>query len=62
MPHRFNFFPSDDRMAGLRMLSDKTDLSVAEVLRRMVDHCCREDVLNELFPRCSGRLDLGVSR
>ena len=39
----------------LRRRSEMTGLSVSELLRRMIDHCCQETVMNSLVPSMSGR-------
>mgnify|MGYP001426112177 CR=1 FL=1 len=52
-----------ERQASLlRHLSRQTDLSVAELLRRMVDHCCTPPVLNTLLPALSGSVTLPQER
>jgi hypothetical protein len=39
-----------------RLIAEQTGLSVNEVMRRLLDSACREDRLNESFPRASGML------
>ena len=42
-----------------RLIAERTGLPVAEVVRRLLDSACREDRLNESFPRVSGCLTEG---
>lgn len=39
-----------------RTIAERSGLTVAEVMRRLLDSACREDRLNESFPRVSGML------
>ncbi len=45
-----------DRREHYRAIAERTGLTVAEVMRRLLDSACREDRLNESFPRVSGCL------
>ena len=56
---RFNQFMPERQVCALRQVHDLTDLSTAEVLRRMVDYCSREPVIGELVPSVSGCAILG---
>ena len=44
------------------LVAGQTGLAAAEVLRRMIDHCCQAEVLNELLPRLSGSVGVNGSR
>lgn len=46
----------DSYHATLFHLKEQTDLTVAEILRRMMGHCFQKEVLNHLFPQSSGSL------
>ncbi len=48
----------DRQRDGLRVVSVETGLSVAEILRRMVDFCFRDEVLNQLVPCMSGQVNI----
>lgn len=41
---------------GLKLLSRQTGLSVAELLRRMIDRCMQDEEVNRLVPPMSGRM------
>ncbi len=56
---RLIFTLADRHSERLRDLSEVTQLSQAELLRRMMDQCFQEKVLNELVPAMSGQLSLG---
>ncbi len=49
----------DRHRNGLREMSDQTELSVSELLRRMVDHCFQPAVTNDMLPCMSGRITIG---
>jgi hypothetical protein len=51
------FIAGPERHERLRELSLRTDLSMAEWMRRMLDHCLAEPVLNQLAPAWSGQLN-----
>lgn len=46
----------DERHRMLRTLAQQTELSMAEVVRRLLDGGFNQDNLNEAFPFHSGRL------
>ena len=41
---------------GLKHLSSQTGLSVAELLRRMIDQCMQDGAVDRLVPPMSGRM------
>ena len=47
---------------GLQSVSKQADISVAETLRKMVECCLKDRMLNELFPTISGRISVGGLR
>lgn len=51
-----NQWMPDHQCDALRALSRRSDLTMSEWLRRMVDHCLQEPVLNGLLPSMSGTL------
>ena len=42
-------------------LKEQTELSIAELMRRMFDHCLQTNLMNEIVPNMSGRLTVGKS-
>jgi hypothetical protein len=56
MSSKFLFHPSDNRMSGLRLLSQESSLPMADLLRRMMDHCFQPQVLDALLPHLSGQV------
>lgn len=58
MSKKYLFDPTEHRMQSLKSLSQQADLSVAELLRRMIDHCTSPKVVNEFFPTLSGQIHL----
>ena len=44
---------------SLRSVSNQTGLSLAELVRRFIDHCLQGDALNVIVPSMSGRLEVG---
>ena len=40
----------------LNGLKSQLDISASELVRRMIDRCCQEQQLNEMFPTMSGQL------
>lgn len=54
------FNAGTERQERLRELSERASLSQAEILRRMLDHCLQEPVLNQLVPSLSGYLALAA--
>lgn len=45
-----------ERHEALRHVAAQAGVSMAELLRRIIDHGLRTDLLNETFPHFSGRL------
>jgi hypothetical protein len=45
-----------ERRDHYRHIAERTGLTTAEVMRRLLDSACREDRLNDSFPRASGML------
>ncbi len=56
MGPRFIFHPTEERLVNIRHQSEKANVPVAEVLRRMMDFCSQEYVINQLLPHVSGQL------
>lgn len=54
--YKLNLQAPDRQGEALHELAEKTGLSISELVRRMVDHCSREQILNELVPSSSGYL------
>lgn len=48
----------DPQQEALNWLSDKTDLSFSELMRRWIDYGLQETVLNEVIPSMSGNLQI----
>ncbi len=40
----------------LKRVADAASISASELLRRMIDHCCRHDVIGDVVPTVSGRM------
>ncbi len=55
---RMNQYLPAYQTQALRELRQRTDLSVAEWMRKMIDHCLQPKVLNELLPPMSGHLSI----
>lgn len=53
---RFNQFLPERMIEEVHSISESTQVSQSEVIRRMLDYCFREEVLNEVFPVQSGQL------
>ncbi len=51
----FLFEPSDQRLRRLRQNAAQYDVSIAEMLRRLIDYGLTERGLNEMFPAMSGQ-------
>ncbi len=54
--YRFNMFVPDKLIDNYRDAADKAGVSVAEVLRRLMDFGYQETVMNSLFPSISGHI------
>ena len=59
---RMNHFMPEPLREGLQSVSKQADISVAETLRKMVEYCLRDRMLNELFPTISGQINIGNLR
>lgn len=55
---RFVVTFSERQMSDLRELSTITELSMSELLRRMVDYCVRTEAMDRVVPCMSGRLQV----
>ena len=56
---RMNHYLTSSQVEDLRGRSEQTGYCVAEILRKMVDYCLREDRMNELIPVMSGQMRAG---
>ena len=59
MSKRFDLVIPDRFARTFESLARQTDLSQAELMRRMWDYCFQPHVLNQLIPCLSGRLVVG---
>ena len=60
MQTKFLIHTSTERLDRLRSVKEQTgSTSLAETIRRMLDHCLTPSGLNEAFPAHSGRIHLG---
>lgn len=55
---RFDLFVTAQQREDVRRLSERTGLTAAELMRRMIDHGTQEQTLNALVPNYSGQLTL----
>ena len=62
MSSKFIFEPAERRMEALRRVSSQAGLTMSELLRRMMDHCFQERVVNELVPAMSGTIVVADGR
>lgn len=53
------WFVGDRQHEALKRSAQAVDLTGSELLRRMLDYCCRPVVLGELVPAMSGRIVIG---
>lgn len=53
---KFLFNLPERQLQDYRDLSERTGLSIAEIIRRMSDYCFKETTLNILIPAMSGHL------
>lgn len=60
--YRFNLFLPERQIGDLRDIAKRAGISVAELMRRMVEKGTSEPALNELIPGMSGCLVNSVSR
>ena len=49
----------EQQVKALHDLKELTGLTMTELSRRMIEHCLKEQVLNEVLPCLSGQLRLG---
>ncbi len=59
---RFNQYMPERQIEQFRALAQQTEIPVSELMRRMFDHCFREEVLNTIVPALSGRLEVQFQR
>lgn len=52
----------DRQWQAVRSLSDRTDLAIAELLRRAIDYAFQENGLNAMVPCMSGEMRRVVKR
>ncbi len=55
---KLNQYVLDHQAASFRQLKVETGYPVAEIMRRMFDHCFQDKVLNAIFPSMSGRISV----
>ena len=55
---RLNFFATSGEVSKLRLLSERTEFTLSDWLRRMIDYCLQDRVLNELLPSMSGSVSV----
>lgn len=55
VPRLINFTTTQDER--LKAVKESTELTVTDVVRRIVDWGLRQDVLNQIIPICSGRME-----
>lgn len=46
------------RKEQVRRVSEQAGLTMAELMRRMMDRCLQEEMINELCPRVSGQISV----
>ena len=56
MPHPYLFQCPDRQWQTLTEIAHRTDLKIADVLRRSLDHLLQEKLVNEVFPAMSGQI------
>ena len=56
---RFDLYVTSQQREEIRIRSEQTGLTAAELLRRMMDYCSQETVMNQLVPNMSGYLSIG---
>lgn len=59
---QFNLYLTNDEKKSLSILSDKSGLKKAELMRRMIDYCFQDWVLDKLIPHVSGTISVGDRR
>lgn len=59
---RHNQFLLERQLEQFKTLSELTEISVSELMRRMFDHCLRADVLNTIVPAMSGHMEISLQR
>mgnify|MGYP001586938713 CR=1 FL=1 len=52
---RLNQYMPPRQVQALRQASQQSSYSVAELMRRMIDHCLQPQVFGALFPTLSGQ-------
>ncbi|MDE2095640.1 MAG: hypothetical protein KGL39_00155 [Patescibacteria group bacterium] len=62
MPHHYNLYLPDPQWERLQALSDHTDMTGAEIIRKVVDYGFQESVLNQIIPWMSGSLKFSSER
>ena len=55
---RFDLFLTERQRDLLKRGAEQTGLTAAEILRRMIDHCSQEHVMNAVAPNVSGSFPL----
>jgi hypothetical protein len=60
MNPRFLFQPTPARMSGLRLISEKTQTPISQVLRGMIDYCLQTESLDRMYPHLSGQIQSGA--
>lgn len=50
------FFLTERQIEAFDRISQTANAKSAEILRRMIDHCLEERVLNGIVPSCSGKM------
>ncbi len=56
--YKLNIQILDRQADALKSVTRQTNLGLAEFVRRCLDHCLQERVLNQLVPALSGQLQL----
>jgi hypothetical protein len=60
--NRVNLTFDSRHCQALQDLSRQTGDSQSAWLRQMIDYCYRPNVLNEMVPHMSGRIQIGVTK
>jgi uncharacterized protein YidB (DUF937 family) len=53
--HRYNWVIDTGQKELLEALAERTGYSESEILRRLLDHCLRPKVVDQMLPRMSGQ-------
>lgn len=54
--YHYNFYLTDPQKENLWRWAERADVPIADLLRRMVDHCSQGHVLDQIVPSMSGQL------